>query len=413
MATPLRSSTLFLSTLLSTAAFAEAPAADSKSDAEVQKALQADQQAQQAAQPAAAPPAMSLGPRGTQSLNPDLSLIGDFAAAAFSDPAPPQLGGHDPHGNGFQMQALEMTLGASVDPYLRMDTNIAFSINGVEIEEAYATSLALPLNLQIRAGQFLNRFGRINTMHPHTWDFVDQPVVMGKFLGGDGNRGRGFETSALLSFVPWYTEVVVSAMSAGVPGEDERSFLGQSGKLVASPLDLLYMGALKQFFPIADDVSLAWGLSTLSGPNDFGLHGRTEIYGTDIYLKYRPVGEASSTIVSLTVEALIRRRHALDGLNAELVDAGGYAQLFWRWAQEWGGAIRGDYVSGLSGDPLDSDWALARSRVSASITFWPSEFSRVRLQANYDRPQADAVPPVTSVILAFEFAAGAHGAHQF
>ena len=54
-----------------------------------------------------------------------------------------------------------------VDPYFRFDSNLVFSQFGVEIEEAYATTLDLPANLQVRAGQFLTRFGRINATHPH------------------------------------------------------------------------------------------------------------------------------------------------------------------------------------------------------------------------------------------------------
>ena len=56
---------------------------------------------------------------------------------------------------------------------------------GVEVEEAYLTTLALPANLQVRASQFLTRFGRLNSTHPHAWDFTDQPLVNGRFFGGE------------------------------------------------------------------------------------------------------------------------------------------------------------------------------------------------------------------------------------
>ena len=41
------------------------------------------------------------------------------------------------------------------------------------------------------------RFGRHNPTHPHAWDFIDQPFVMTRMFGGEGNRGLGLELSWL------------------------------------------------------------------------------------------------------------------------------------------------------------------------------------------------------------------------
>jgi hypothetical protein len=415
---------------------APAPGASpSALDLQLQKALQADQATQAQAQaPAPAP----RGFMGIQSFNPDLSVIGDFALAAFRGTNPTgiltlQPGGHDPENNGFNLQAVEIALGATIDPYMRFDANLAFAPDptssiGVnfELEEAYATTLSLPANLQIRAGQFLNRFGRLNPQHPHTWDFADEPYVLFKFFGPDGNRGPAAEVSELMSFLPWYAEVVFSGMSP--LGEDARSFLGgttaSSGATlegvrqaaVRTGQDILYMAALKQFFPLADNWSLAWGLSSLFGPNVYGPNARAYVYGTDLYLKYRPVDEASYTIVSLTAEAMYRHRDGMTVPGAVSVadDYGGYAQLFWRFAQRWGIAGRFDMATGVRNDPDPDDalWTKPRYRTSVALTFWPSEFSRLRLQAN-DVVALDQSQNVQSLFLTVEFAAGAHGAHAF
>lgn len=391
---------------------AAAPPGDPSLQEELDRALATDLAARAAQKPADAAKEPAPAARSFQSLNPDLSLIGDFALAAFSEAAPRQLGGHDPTGNGFNLQAVELTLSAAVDPYLRMDANLAFNPRGeFELEEAYATSLALPFNLQLRAGQMLARFGRLNPTHPHAWDFSDQPLVLGKLLGGDGLRGRAGEVSVLLP-LPWYVEAVVAAQNA----QDARSFYDGVPRLTRTALDLVYLGALKQFFALGDDLSLAWGLSALAGPNAAATHGRTEIYGTDLYLKFRPLTEGSTTIVSLTMELLGRRRHGYDAAGnaagATLVDGGGYAQLFWRFSGRWGAGLRGDYVTGATDDPLDPAWNKPRWRASAAMTFWPTEFSRLRLQVNEDRALFED-RAVQSVYLAFEFAAGAHGAHAF
>ena len=384
------------------------PAAPADDLADLQRAMEADRQAGDAARPKAATGFASV----LQSLNPDLSLILDIALAGFSDEEPPVTGGHDPQASGFSLQALELAASASVDPYFRFNANLVFSPEGVEVEEVYATTLALPWNLQLRAGQLLTRFGRINATHLHSWVFSDQVLVLGKFFGGDGNRGLGAELSLLMP-LPWHVELIATATNAAGEGT-ARSFLGGSDLGVKGPGDLQYTVAVKQFFALGDNWSLAWGLSGAFGPNATERGNRTEIYGTDLYLKYRPITHGSYTVVSLDAEWMFRRRqvarHRL-GPDDVLGDHGFYAYLFWRFARRWGIAGRYEYVSGVEEDPLDPEWTSLRQRASGNITFWPTEFSRVRLQYDYDRPAWR--DPVHALFLAMEIAVGAHGAHAF
>lgn len=405
----------------------EAPAELSPEELEeIQKALGADaSEAQQnapsgtASAPQSSPGGGGLslpgmgGASGTSFL--DMSFILDVAAAGFSAKEPLQGGAHDPTRNGFNLQQLELSIGSVVDPYFRFDANIVFSQFGVEIEEAYGTTLALPANLQVRAGQFLTRFGRINPTHPHAWDFVDQPFAASRVFGGEGNRGLGTELSWLTP-LPWYVEVLGSLTDAS--GEaTARSFLGSSGERVLSPLDLQATGVVKQFFPLTDDLSLMWGLSAATGPNPTGYRNRTDLYGTDVYLRYRPITEGGNpTLITFTAEAYYRRRQVPDDV---LTDFNTYAQAAWRFSQRWATALRyelGTPARGEGGatvtDPLDPDWTEDRHRVSANITFWPTEFSRLRLQGATDRVGWRESPDY-SVFLALELVTGAHGAHAF
>lgn len=391
---------------------------------EIEKALSADkaeqEQKKSGPQAAATAPAAEATPetapvaRGSaQSMNPDLSLIADFAAAWFSNDAHLQTGAHDPQITGFNLQQLEFSAAAAVDPYLRFDANLVFHLDGVEIEEVYGTTLDLPGRFQARFGQFLTRFGRINSTHPHSWDFVDQPFAIGRVFGGDGNRGLGVELSWLTP-LPWYVEIVGSATRAD--GETTaRSFLRSGDPTVHSLDDLLYVTAIKQFFPLSDDWSLSWGLSGAFGPNTLG--GRTEVFGYDVYLKYRPITRESPTIVSLTSEWLYRRRQ----LALDVWDVSSYTALFWRFAMRWGAAMRWEYGSPpfddaghlfVGPDPLDPEWNDTRQRLTANLTHWPTEFSRFRLQGSYDMPGWRA-EGIWAVFLAAELVTGAHGAHKF
>jgi hypothetical protein len=404
-----RSWIALLSIFSATAVAQEQPALTPEEQAEIERALAAD------AKPQPPPPPPAPGGGGVlQSLNPDLSFIADVAFAWFSEDEPLQTGGHDPAANGFTLQQLELALGKAVDPYFRLDGNLVFSQFGVEIEEIYATTLALPANLQLRVGQFLTSFGRINATHPHAWDFVDQPFPLGRVFGGEGNRGLGVELSWLTP-LPWYVEISGSVTDAS--GEaTARSFFGGGESEVETPLDLQATLVVEQFFPFSDDLSLLAGLSAATGPNATGHRNRTDVYGIDLYLKYRPISRAASTtVVTLQSELLYRRRQVPGDL---LQDLGAYTQLAWRFSRRWTAAARWEWGAAATGqdgevadDPLDPEWSQARHRLTTAVTFFPTEFSRVRLQGSADLPGWR--DPIYAVMTAFEFSIGAHGAHAF
>jgi hypothetical protein len=380
---------------------------------DINAALAADAKAKPSAAAAAETPSTPAPSGGIQSLNPDLSLIADFAAAAFSDEQHLQTGAHDPVRNGFNLQALELSMGAAVDPYFRFDSHIVFELEGVDVEEAYGTTLGLPFRLQARLGQFLNRFGRINATHPHAWSFSDQPFALGRVFGAEGNKGLGGELSWLTP-LPWYVELVGSTMMAE-GAETSRSFLGDTERTVHGPRDLLLLAAAKQFFPLSDNWSLAWGMSGAFGPNPSGPGNRSAVYGSDLYLKYRPITTESSFIASLTSEWFYRRRQVPGDI---VQDVSSYSELFVRFAQRWATAARYEYGSapfGVSGanvtDTLDPEWSAARQRVALALTHYPSEFSRLRVQVSRDMPGwRDGI---WAGFLTAELAIGAHGAHAF
>jgi len=381
-----------------TVARAQEPEPDPEPDpdlAEIEEALVED------ARPA--PSAAAL-------LAPDISFVLDVAAAWFSDDTNLQTGEHDPHDRGFTLQQVEMTVGKAVDPYFRFDAAIILGAEGVEIEEAYGTTLALPHSLQVRWGEMFTRFGRLNSTHPHAWDFVDQPFAIGRIFGGDGNHGTGVEVSYLTP-LPWFVEIVATATDPFGEGT-ARSFLGAEEGGFDSPLDVQGTTAIKQFFELGPDWSLLWGLSWATGPNPSA--ERSDVLGTDLYLKWRPISRASYQSVALQSEWMYRRRGAPGGALADLT---GYAYGAWRFARRWSTAARWEYGSAADdggaglGDDLDPAWTDDRQRVSANLTFWPTEFSRLRAQGSVDLPAwAD---PIWAAFLAVEISVGAHAAHKF
>ena len=90
------------------------------------------------------------------------------------------------------------------------------------------TTRSLPDGLQLKAGQFLTEFGRINPTHPHAWAWLDQPIINTRVFGPDGMRAPGVRLSWLLP-VEWFSQVYLTVQNAN--GETMASFLASAGVL--------------------------------------------------------------------------------------------------------------------------------------------------------------------------------------
>jgi hypothetical protein len=383
---------------------------------------------------AAAPPAPVLRGGGAGLKLLDIAFNGLFAAAGSSAREPElrtlELGGHDPKNRGFTVQNLELTLSGLVDPYLRADANLIFQIDEegeslVEVEEAYLTTLALPGGLQVKAGTFFSPFGRLNPQHPHQWDFADQPVISGRLLGADGLRGPGAQLAWLLP-TPFYAEATVAVQNSH--GETAASFRSSPGEELAGRTmierdvrslgDLLLLGRFATSFDLTPALTILPGVSYVRGPNGTGPDTSTAIAGLDFYAKWKPLANDHGwPFVAFQAEWLDRDYEAAaqtldDGTVLpfeELADRGGYAQGIWGFRRRWTAGLRYDWADGDDpADPLRD----SRRRVSTNLTFYPSEFSKFRLQYSLDDAEHLA-SDVSTVALQFEVLYGAHGGHKF
>ncbi len=349
-----------------------------------------------------------------------------------------ELGGHDPKQNGFTLQSLEMVLDGAVDPFFRGQANLLWQIDSsgesrTELEEVYATTTSLPANLQLKAGQFLTDFGRLNATHPHTWAFADAPLVNGRFFGEDGLRNPGLRASWLVP-TPFYSELFLAVQNShgGTASSFRDDFgdglrYGRPGEAsgIHHADDLLFVPRYAVSFDLTDNQTLLLGTSAAFGPNGTGQDARTQIYGLDWYWKWKPANQHGGfPFVSWQTEGMVRRYQAgaYDGLRdpanptqalpAEtLLDYGLYSQVAYGFHQGWVAALRGDYVNGDRAALVqDPDRAL-RWRVSPSLTWYPSEYSKIRLQYNYD--WREWLGNDHSVWLQLEILLGSHAAHKF
>jgi hypothetical protein len=379
---------------------------------------------------------------GSAYMNISFDALMDVGGSTVANPSEKlELGDHDPINNGFSLRNAEIAVDGAVDPYFKGYGNIVYKLDennesSVELEEAYAMTTSLPDNLQVKAGQFFAAFGRQNAQHPHQWSFVDQPLILNRTFGPDGLRNVGAQLSWLAP-TPFYTEASLGIFNGqggtafnfrnqGEPdslGVDRVHGYATTDRTLRGPGDMLFVPHITTSFDLTDHQTLVAGASAAFGPNDTGAAADTQIYGLDLYWKWKPANaNAGFPFVSWQTEALYQRFSApadpvgpppLTALPAQtLKDYGLYSQVLWGFKERWVAGLRGEYADGNSSpyDPYDV-CRNERTRLSPVLTFYPSEFSKIRLQYNLDHGELTGTQ--SSVWLQFEFMLGAHGAHKF
>jgi len=403
-------------------------------------------------------------------LEPSLVVMvaGGWSTADDEEIGTLQGGAHDPDRRGFTLQQGELSLYGAVDPYFTAESHIVFTPDGVELEEAFGTTQRLPYGLQLEAGYYLTEFGRLNPTHPHAWSWIDQPIVNTRMFGGDGLRSPGVQASWLLP-LPFFAELWGGVQNAN-DGEFTTSFLSDDavGGYPAARTDtrnfgdLLYLVRSANAWNMGDEMSALLGFSGLFGPNSTGGPARTFIYGADFTFKWRPVDNFRGWPFVLWQSEVMKRDYTAepfvtgtdiddggdDGSDGHshatslatathsdgegddedeeltedvpgqlLRDWGMYTQLLYGFTHPWAAGVRFEWASGSgqsvpegrADDPLRDD----RFRFSPLLQYQPSEFSRIRLQYNYDHSTALPGEDASTVWLGLELLYGTHPSHKW
>ena len=191
--------------------------------------------------------------------------------------------------------------------------------------------------------------------------------------------------------------------------------------------DFLYLTRWENSFDFTDDVTAVFGLSGLYGPNSTGRDADTWLYGLDMKWRWQPAGNFGYPFLTWQTEIMKRDYHAarytqetetgdfasLPGRT--LKDWGLYTQLLYGFQTRWAAGLRYEYaggsgqsIGGRKNDPFRDD----RHRLSPLLVWRPSEFSRIRLQYNYDMA-SHLKNDAHTIWLGFEWLYGAHAAHNF
>jgi hypothetical protein len=376
-----------------------------------------------------------------------------------------QGGGHDPRQRGFTLQQVELSLLGAVDPYVTGETHLIYFIDPdgesqFEVEEAFLQTIALPFDLedagfQIEAGMFFTEFGRMNPVHPHAWDWQDQPVILSRLFGEDGIRAPGMRLGWLVP-LPWFAEIhaglqnakgeTMTSFLADEESFEERSIGGRpfADRRVRSLQDFTYLARLVNGVDLSETINAQLGGSALFGPNNTGNDGRTQIVGADLTVKWTPLDAARGwPFVKLQAEVLHRRYHADSFFGCfandpsdpctevfltskNLRDYGFYVQGLYGFWPGWAAGLRYEYATGSGSDVgFDPDtlsvvtpsrrldpFRSNRHRISPMLAFYPSHFLRLRLQYNYDDITYSRDHTNHSVWFGVEFLYGQHPAHN-
>ncbi|MEE8588012.1 MAG: hypothetical protein V3S80_01555, partial [Sulfurimonadaceae bacterium] len=399
---------------------------------------------------------------------PDISLITDFSYV-YRNMDDSELGhlelpgvahglmGSHSHGehshatynanNGFNLNYAELVLSSNVDPYFSMDAVFHFSEHGVEIEEAYFTTSMLPAGLRVRGGKLLSNFGRLNAQHHHFWDFGDMPLVYEAFLGNHGinELGAQLQWTAPTPFYLMAGVEVLQGNNEAMFGNDPISDPNNPdpdaeplGDEVRAPS--MYVGYVKTSFDIGNTtilpgLSYAYGSSRIDhfedeeGPHAFS--GDSALYGADLTIKHY---FDSYSFLTWQSEWLMRDMEGTQYNNidtdaddvpdttvtADLTkkQSGYYTQLVYAYNQNWRVAARYDniYQNDVTANGIAKDLPNDFNRYSAMAEYHPSEFSRIRLQYNRNNAMYNEdgeQQNIDTVMVQFNIAIGAHGAHSF
>lgn len=340
--------------------------------------------------------------------------------------------------NGFNLNYGELSLSAAVDPYFDLFTALSMGEDSFEIEELYINSRKFPAGFRIKLGKFKSSFGRINSKHAHQWDFMDIPLGYRVFFGKEGLIEKGVQLNwvAPLNFYLAFGVESLQGQNGNSFGTDGFTLPNRDDsdgiKVDETSLPNLWAFFTKTSFDMGDLVILA-GISyatgagrsnNITGYDGSAFSGITKIWGADLTLKYLL---DSYRYISLTTEYISRDMEGVkylygntDGLlkkDLSKKQSGFYTQIVYRFKRLWRTAARFDFLgkNRILNNGSAEDYPNDLKRFSFMVDYSPTEFTRIRLQYNLNRYiyYGKELQKPDELLVQFNIAIGAHGAHSF
>ena len=365
--------------------------------------------------------------------NPAIGLVGETIFSSRSKGSD-QTGSDRPGGFDVFQRSLELNVAASVDPFakgyavINASADAATGEANMGVEEAALQTTSLPGNLELKAGRFFGEFGRLGYIHDHELPFVNRPLVLDQYIGGE-SRSDGLQVNWL---VP--TEHYIS-LTAGL-GD---SFGGDSpnpnnpGNYRAFD-GLNFWGRLSTYFDLTPNWQLEGGVSGLINPKTEDRGGvlvqpngstlterERRLAGVDFKLSYVPLRNNQFRSFTWGTEMLYSdNRYLFDpdgslnpaklspGLDGdEYTDSMGslglYSYMTYKWHRQWSAGFLFDWLQNAQNHD-DQTFAY-----SPYITWAISHWNQLRLQYTHtDHNAVSGLRPDDAIYLQWTWIIGAH-----
>jgi|GEM_PF-852569 len=385
-------------------------------DQELERLKQEIQQT--APTPPPSPPAATSGALNLNRLNPEITVTGDLLghwvrSGDNNHNDHPEGNNHNTADEFFVMRELEFGFVSMLDPYSRMKVFASLEWEDgefhLDLEEAYVEWLALPGRLRLSLGRQFMQVGMLNRWHLHAFPQIDPPLAIKEYMREEAQFGQtGVHVAWLLPRL-WSSagEVVVSLVAGDADGF--------RGNALTRPAWLAY---INNYYDLSDSTFLEFGASTLWGLAEREPRLRHRIWNAFIRFNWTPPERAKYRGLDVWVEVFRNQLEVqpISPLEDAVEDAhpilpappewrsrwGGFGFVEYRLNQRWLVGLRADYVERMDEDGTRA-WGL-----SPVLTFWQSEWVRLRLQYSYLRTGLPDRPTEHRVLFLLTWAAGPH-----
>jgi hypothetical protein len=364
--------------------------------------------------------------------NPSIGFVGE-TLFSYRSRGSEQTGSDRPGGFDVFQRSVELNAAASVDPFASAyivanasaDAQTGEALFG--IEEAALQTTSLPWNLQLKAGRFFGEFGHLSYIHDHELPFVNRPVALDQYVGGE-SRTDGAQLNWLLP-VPHYISLTVGA-GVGFGGDSPLNNPGTYRSLSG----LNYFGRLSTFFDLTPNWNIETGLSGLINPSTHDRGGvldqpngstltehQRQVADLDFKLNWVPLQNNQfrgftwgNELLYSDSKYLFDPNGSLSGANANPELSGDefsgrvgswglYSYATYKWHRQWSAGFLFDYAQSPE-NHNDQTFAY-----SPYITWALSHWNQLRLQYTHtEHNGASGLKPDDAIYLQWAWIIGSH-----
>jgi len=353
--------------------------------------------------------------------NPAIGFVGE-SIFSYRSQGSKETGSDRPGGFDFFQRSMELNLAASVDPFAKGYAVINASADPVtgeakvEIEEAAVQTTSLPWNLTLKAGIFFGEFGRLSYIHDHELPFVNRPLVLDNYIGGE-SRTIGVQLNYLLPISHYVSLTAGVGNQFGDTPNNVNDFRHFD--------ELNFWGRGSTYFDLTPNVSLETGVSGLWTPKEKDRGGelvqpdgsilterRRLVVGADVMLRYLPLRNNQFKSLTWGTELLYSDNRYIDNVtgkpagplfNRDVGSFGLYSYLAYKLHRQWTVGFLFDWVQNATNNH-DQTFAY-----SPYITWAISHWNQLRLQ--YTHTTHNAVSPLKdddAIYLQWAWIIGSH-----